>query len=319
MCAPACAIDDPATSETEQGLFSVSNLRTRYSVTANGPSTRTIVIVHPKGYSTLESDLATFRSNAGFPACTSASGCLTIVGEGGGAPPANDDATALPAAGLIQMASAFCRDCKLYVVQLAGTAGLNLKNGLTTAAPQGDLVLIGHSVAETDAKVTDMETIFTNNSGVRWLAASGDGSGAYPASSQKVLAVTGTQDSAGVDVVWSASRTACSGVFSAPAWQSSGVCAGGMRPAADLAGLAKDVTVIFKGSSQGLSNKFLPVGIRGGILALETTLPTPSQIYAASATFRVDVTSQTDATSHTAVSGYDLASGIGIPNGNDTY
>lgn len=319
MCTtPGCV--DPATSETEQGI-TLSSLRTRYSVTAPGSNSRVIAIVAPKGYTTLEADLGTFRTNAGFAsACTVASGCLTPVNELGGAIlPANDDTTALPQAGAVQMASGFCRDCKIVVVQLAGTSGTNLLNGLTTAAGLAPVVVVGHSISEGDAQVANIETLFGNNPNVRWFAASGDGTGSYPASSQRVLALAGTQDSAGVDIAWSSSRSMCSAVFSAPAWQSGTICASGKRPNVDFSALAKDVQVVFKNSTQNLSHKILPVGIMAGRVALESTLPTLAQIYAASSAFRVDVTSGTDATSHTAIGGYDLATGLGIPTGNETF
>ena len=61
--------------------------------------TPTVAIVDAYGYANLASDLATYRSKYGLPACTVASGCLKIVNQTGAASPlpasapANDDWT----------------------------------------------------------------------------------------------------------------------------------------------------------------------------------------------------------------------------------
>src|SRR5437868_4008026 len=78
----------------------------------------TIAIVDAFGYPNAESDLASYRSQFGLPACTVASGCLKIVNQSGATsplppkPPAGDDWT-LESALDLDMASAACPTCKL--------------------------------------------------------------------------------------------------------------------------------------------------------------------------------------------------------------
>jgi hypothetical protein len=81
----------------------------------------TVAIVDAYGYSALEKDLATYRTQMGLPACTTANGCLTIVNQTGGTtppanPPASDDWTVETALD-VDMASAACPACKILVVQ----------------------------------------------------------------------------------------------------------------------------------------------------------------------------------------------------------
>jgi subtilase family serine protease len=80
-----------------------------------------------------------------LPACTTASGCLTIVNQSGAtsplpsAPPSNDDWTVETALDL-DMASAACPNCKLLLVQADDDQG----DGLYTA--QGTAVSLGATV-----------------------------------------------------------------------------------------------------------------------------------------------------------------------------
>src|SRR3954451_22548390 len=68
--------------------YGPDDLRSAYRLTSTGSSSSTIAIVDAYDLPTAESDLATYRSQFGLPACTSASGCFRKVGQSGGAPPA---------------------------------------------------------------------------------------------------------------------------------------------------------------------------------------------------------------------------------------
>ena len=71
---------------------------TSFISNSNGGAGRTVAITDAYFNSQTESDLATFSSNFGLPACTIANGCLTIVGQTGGAPPAQPN----PITGVVQ-------------------------------------------------------------------------------------------------------------------------------------------------------------------------------------------------------------------------
>src|SRR3954470_18828558 len=72
--------------------FTPTDVQKAYNLTGLSSSGRTVAIVDAFGYPGLESDLATYRSTNGLPACTQANGCLKIMGQTGGAPPNNSDA-----------------------------------------------------------------------------------------------------------------------------------------------------------------------------------------------------------------------------------
>ncbi|GAA4202068.1 hypothetical protein [Actinocatenispora rupis] len=77
---------------------------------------------------TLAADLAKYREAYGLPACTEASGCLKIVGQHGGKPPAPiglpllnkaDEGLAGESTLDVDMASAACPRCKIRVVEIS--------------------------------------------------------------------------------------------------------------------------------------------------------------------------------------------------------
>jgi subtilase family serine protease len=88
----------------------------------------TIGIVGFGATPTLAADLAQYRSAYGLPACTEESGCLQIVGQNGGAPPAPlglpvlnkaDEGLAFESTIDVDMASAACPSCQIRVVELS--------------------------------------------------------------------------------------------------------------------------------------------------------------------------------------------------------
>src|SRR5512135_3264730 len=70
------------TYATPQGL-GASDLQDAYALDVSVDPGATIAIIGAYGYPSLESDLSHYRSAYGLPACTSASGCLTIVNQMG--------------------------------------------------------------------------------------------------------------------------------------------------------------------------------------------------------------------------------------------
>ena len=98
--------------------LNATNLQKAYRLTGLSSGGRTVAIVDAFGYSGLQSDLATFRSHDGLPACTTASGCLTIVNQTGGSTlPPNDSGWDVEQALDVDAVSSACPDCKILVVQ----------------------------------------------------------------------------------------------------------------------------------------------------------------------------------------------------------
>src|SRR4051812_25424798 len=105
-----------------------TDLVSAYNLDVSVDPGATIAIVDAFGYTNLASDLATYRSHYGLPACTIANGCLKIVNQNGQTsplpanPPANDDWTGETALD-VDMASAACPKCKILVVQADDDSG----------------------------------------------------------------------------------------------------------------------------------------------------------------------------------------------------
>src|SRR3954469_4311532 len=76
---------------TPQG-YGAAQLQSAYGLTGvAGSGTPTVAIVDAYGYPNAERDLAVYRAQYGLPPCTTANGCLKIVGQTGGkAPPRVD-------------------------------------------------------------------------------------------------------------------------------------------------------------------------------------------------------------------------------------
>src|SRR5262249_61414945 len=108
-------------------------------MTGPGSASTTIAIVVAFDYPTAESDLATYRSQFGLPACTSASGCFRKVTQTGGTTgfPAANVGWSQEAALDLDMASAICSSCKLLLVEANDASFGNLAASGNTAVSLG--------------------------------------------------------------------------------------------------------------------------------------------------------------------------------------
>ncbi len=162
----------------------------------------TIAIIDAYGYSTLEADLAVYRSQMGLPACTTASGCLKIVNQTGGSslpadPPSSDDWTVESALD-VQMASAACPACKILVVQATTDQDDGLFVANDTAASLNPTVISNSwGGAETGGEAS--EEHYFDHPGIAIFIAAGDdgyddnGQGPdYPGTSAYTIAVGAT-------------------------------------------------------------------------------------------------------------------------------
>ncbi|MGH3434842.1 MAG: S53 family peptidase [Sciscionella sp.] len=115
----------PMTTATPAG-YGPAELSAAYHLPdAASGSNNTIAIVGVGAYPNLESDLATYRSQYGLPACTTANGCLTITDYHGGPPlqpnaalSSVEESYATETALDVDMASASCPTCKITMVQI---------------------------------------------------------------------------------------------------------------------------------------------------------------------------------------------------------
>ena len=218
----------------------------------------TVAVIDAYGYPTLEADLAKYRQLFGLPACTSASGCLTILNDQGQptpptttAPPGDDWTieTALD----VDMVSAACPLCKIMVVEADDDTGNGLLLANDAAAAAGATV-ISNSWSQGESIQSQGDESHFTHAGVSIFAATGDsgeGNRQYglPATSQHVIACGGTSIIAdpaaprGIDEsAWNLGGSFCSSQFAQPSWQSAliptSVCP--KRATADVSAVADE-------------------------------------------------------------------------------
>ncbi len=175
------------------------------------------------------SDLAQYRSQFGLPACTIASGCLSIQNEFGGTKlPANDSSGGweLEESLDLDMVSATCPNCQIVLLEAdsAEVSDLSIAERTASRIPGVDAV--------TNSWGSGAEFIGENQfdpdfyaPGVAITAAGGDGGYGtqYPAASPYVTAVGGTtlvgSGASWSQTAWSGAGSGCSSLEPKPSWQ----------------------------------------------------------------------------------------------------
>ncbi len=324
--------------------FGALDLQALYNIPATPvtPTVPTIAIVDAFGYAALESDLAVYRDQYGLPACTSASGCLTIVNQTGqtsplpGAPPTTDDWT-IETALDVDMASAACPSCKLLVVQATDDTSGGLQLGQNVAAAMGATVISNSwgGPEQAGASLSDVEPYF-DHPGITTFVAAGDagyddaGKGPdYPGTSTHVIAVGGThvvKDTSArgyTETAWKLGGSACSLSIPRPAYQTTTGCS--FKATTDIAAVGDPQTgvsvynaknggwVVVGGTSAAaplVAGIFAVTG-NGGATSGEFVKNNAANLY--------DVTTGTNGTCTdtilcTAGAGWDGPTGYGTPN-----
>jgi subtilase family serine protease len=322
--------------------FGPADLVSAYKLKTSVNPNATIAVVDAFGYPNAESDLASYRSQFGLPACTIASGCLTIINQNGATsplpppPPAGDDWTVETALDL-DMASAACPRCKLLLVQAQDdqSDGLFIAQG---AAANGGATVISNSWGGPEpSNVATLESsdfqpaaatagIFVSSGDNGFTGSSSD----YPSTSVFVTAVGGTHltrasNSRGwTESAWSGAGSSCAIAVAKPGFQSSTNTGCANRAAADVSAVADPNTgvAVFNADSGG----FIVVGgtsasspFVAGVYALTGhSKAGPAFAYQTQGDF-FDVTSGSNGSCGaplcTAGVGWDGPTGVGTPNG----
>src|SRR5262249_13895170 len=125
-----------APNATTPSGYGPSQLQSAYNLpSASAGGGQTIAIVDAMDDPTVESDLATYRSQFGLPPCTSANGCFTKVDQNGGTNfPATDAGWALEISLDVQMVSAICPNCHILLVEASSASLANLGTAVDRAA-----------------------------------------------------------------------------------------------------------------------------------------------------------------------------------------
>ncbi|WP_223297492.1 S53 family peptidase [Catenulispora acidiphila] len=323
--------------------FGPADLDSAYSLPASGGSGQTVAIVDAQDDPNAESDLATYRSTYGLPACTTDNGCFKKIDQNGGSNyPTADQGWAGEISLDVDMVSAVCPDCHILLVEATSANMNDLGTAVNQAVSQGAKFVSNSYGGSEDGSEGQSDSTYFDHPGVAITASSGDGAYSagteYPASSQYVTAVGGTsltKDSSSrgwSESVWGTSDTegagsGCSQDVAKPSWQTDTDCAN--RMVADVSAVADPATGVAVYQTYG-GNGWAVYGgtsasspIIASVYALAGT-PGSNDVpasypYAHTGNLN-DVTSGSNGSCSpdyycTAGQGYDGPTGLGTPNG----
>ena len=337
-----------ATADASVSGYGPADIQSAYNLAsaaaANG-SGETVALVDAQDDPNAESDLATYRSEFGLPACTSANGCFSKVDENGGTNyPSPDSGWAGEISLDLDMVSATCPNCHILLVE-AGSASMDdLGTAVNTAVSLGaDFVSNSYGGSESSTD-TSYDSQYFDHPGVAITASAGDGGYGveYPAASPYVTAVGGTSLSTAsnargwTESVWSTSSSegtgsGCSAYEPKPSWQTDSGCSG--RTVADVSAVADPATGVAVYDTYGASGWQVYGGtsaaspIIAGVYALAGAPganTTPASDLYADPSGLYDVTSGSNGNCSpaylcTAGTGYDGPTGLGTPDGTAAF
>jgi len=299
-----------------------------YTTSSTAGSGKTIAIVDAYDDPSAESDLATFSSTFGLPACTTANGCFRKVDQNGGTRyPRSDPGWSLEISLDIQWAHAIAPGAQILLVEASSNSFANLFAAEDYAKTHAQYVSNSWGGSEWSGE-SAYDSHFVQP-GVSFFVSAGDAGlpAEYPSSSPNVLSIGGTtlhfSGSAFTDeTAWSSGGGGCSAYETAtPAQSAFGEYAqaacGGTRATPDLsldADPASGVSVYDSVRYQGQRGWFTVggtsasspmVAARSAILG---TVVNSSTVYGSTITYR-DITQGSNGA--LCLSGFDLCSGRG--------
>jgi subtilase family serine protease len=318
-----------------------SDLRDAYKISATGSSSTIIAIVDAFGYDSAEADLGVYRSQFGLPPCTTDNGCFKKLNQKGQQKnyPDMDVGWARESALDLDMASAMCPNCQLWLVEAKSNSLKNLATSVVLAASLGAHV-ISNSYGGGDTRGAVSYDSFYDHPGVAVTASSGDsGYGTqFPAASAHVIAVGGTSllqdgsDRGWSETVWGGAGSGCSRNYAKPDWQSDKKCR--TRMEADVSAVADPATgVAVYGPLTKTTSNWLEFGgtsvaapLIGGVYGANGgSVNYGSNLYAHSDAL-FDVTSGNNGVCPAKKPyfcngevGYDGPTGLGTPNGTTAF
>ncbi|MGW4523634.1 putative Ig domain-containing protein [Amycolatopsis sp. NPDC004378] len=322
--------------------FGPSGLRSAYNLTASGSSSATVAIVDSNDDPNAESDLATYRSTYGLPACTTANGCFKKVNENGQTSPlpTADSGWAGEISLDVDMVSAICPNCHILLVEANQPSMADLGTAVNTSVAMGAKYVSNSYGGSEDGTENSSDSSYFHHPGVAITASTGDsGYGiSYPASSQYVTAVGGTSLTQGggtrgwTETAWSGAGSGCSTSVAKPSFQNVTTgCA--KRANADVSAVADPQTGVAVYQTYGGSGWAVYGGtsasspIIASVYALAGTpgaSDTPAA-YPYSHTGNLnDVTSGSNGSCSVTVqcnagAGWDGPTGLGTPNGTAAF
>ena len=326
-----------ATPAATPSGYGPAQLQSAYGLTGvSGSGTPTVAIVDAYGYPNAEADLAVYRAQYGLPPCTTANGCLKIVGQTGGkAPPRVDVGWDQEQALDLDMVSAACPSCHILLVQATSASFSNLWTGVDYAKTVAGVKAISNSYGNTDSSSYSAYDSHYSANNIAVTVSTGDyGYGAqWPATAPGAIAVGGTSLRDGgargwTETVWDGTGSGCGLGHAKVSWQSGITDACGGRMEADVSAVADPNTgvAVYGPASRSVSQWMVFGGtsasapLIGAMFALRNgSINAASSIYSHTANLN-DVTSGSNGTCPVAYycngqAGYDGPTGLGTPNG----
>jgi len=322
--------------------YGPSDLVSAYSVPTTLGAGKTVAIVDAYNDPNAASDLATYRSNFGLPACTVANGCFKQVNQNGATSPlpANNTGWAGEEMLDIEMVSAICPNCKILLVEANSASIVDLGTSVNTAVSMGAVAVSNSYGGSEYSTESSDDTAYYKHPGVAITVSSGDSgyTREYPAASPWVTAVGGTKLSRATNArgwtesVWSNSATqgagsGCSAYETKPSFQHDTGCT--RRTIADVSAVADPQTGVAVYDSYGSGGWTVFGGtsvaspIIGAMYALANSATAgtyPNSYPYANTSALWDVTTGSTASCSpaylcTGTAGYDGPTGLGTPNG----
>ncbi|MYX39450.1 MULTISPECIES: carboxypeptidase regulatory-like domain-containing protein [unclassified Streptomyces] len=231
--------------------FGPADLRSAYSLPADGGAGATIAVVAAYDNPNAEQDLAAYRAQYGLPPCTSETGCLRKVDQRGGTDyPQPNDGWAGEISLDLDMVSAVAPKAHILLVEADSSATDDLGAAVNTAVAMGARYVSNSYGAYYDGPdLAALDAAYFDHPGTAVVFASGDyGHGlSYPASSPYVTSVGGTslsRSDAGArgwtETVWSGTGSGCSAYQPKPSFQTGTGC--DRRSVADVSAVADPET-----------------------------------------------------------------------------
>src|SRR5437763_2808810 len=340
----------PVAAAAPAGGYGPSDLQSAYALpSGTAGAGQTVAIVDAYDDTKAESDLATYRSTYGLPACTTANGCFKKVNQSGvqGSYPSNNQGWGLEISLHLDMVSAACPQCHILLVEANSNANSNLYAAEDTAARLG-VTEISNSYGGSESSSDPSTNAHFNHPGIPITVSSGDsGYGVeYPAASPYVTAVGGTTLTRASNTrgwsesAWSGAGSGCSAYEAKQSWQTDTGCARRTVAAVSADADPNSGVNVYDSNSSGinklLGNCFSGWGVAGGTSA---SAPLIASVYAlagnaSSVTYGSfpyshtsalnDVTSGNNGTCSpaylcTAGAGFDGPTGLGTPNGTGGF
>ncbi len=337
------SVGDTAQDTTSDGLsprgYGPTDLASAYDVPSGLAPDATVAIVDAMDDPNAEADLAVYRAKFGLPACTTANGCFTKVGQSGGPDlPAADAGWAVEIALDLDMVSALCPSCSIVLVESSQATSSSLGIAENTAASFRPVAISNSWGGGESSSDAQQDIAYFNHPGIFITVSAGDNGygAAYPATSAYVTAVGGTSltlssaTSRGwAESAWTSGGSGCSAYTAKPSFQTDTGCK--TRMAADVSAVGDPQTGVafyttYGGTSSGASGWLVAGGTsvaspvvaalfaRTGLAKLATN----AFSYAHPGAFH-DVTSGSNGSCGTyacnAGAGYDGPTGNGTPDG----